>query len=177
MWEFTVLHSWRPANRHSGLVVDAMEQYGYGEQGTFRREGPHEGMKGPGVTKIDHVLTNKAGFALIERIMIRWDLPSVDHVPIEVTLNIERYNSKKKVFNPPPAFPIDEYWASKQEDKDKQEADYDAEEEEDRFLGIWEKYEMGFDANEKLGRVQECHRQWCQAAVEYLKEIFGSSNK
>ena len=64
------------------LFVDIPVASGHGEQHTFARDGLVEGLAGLGRTRIDTVLTNKVGFALVESCVMRWDLLCNDHVPI-----------------------------------------------------------------------------------------------
>lgn len=88
-----------------GLVVDIPAAFGHGEKHAYAREGPAEGLQGPGRTRIDTVLTNKAGFALVENCRMRWDLLCSDHVPIQVELKTSKFRITVKIPKLQPAFP------------------------------------------------------------------------
>ncbi len=84
----------------SGLLVDVGHLFasktGIDEQGlavkcpepTFDKKGPMPGMEGTGVSRIDVALANPAAVSAIKSFDLRWDLVQVDHVPIQITLNV-----------------------------------------------------------------------------------------
>ena len=92
-----------------GLVIDVPAQFAHGNQPTYDRDGQKEGRIGPGRTRIDTILANKAGAAMVKTCKLRWDLTPVDHVPIEITLNMKAFNATATVANVPSPFPLDAY--------------------------------------------------------------------
>lgn len=55
-----------------GLIVDVPVAFGHGNRHNFARDGPLEGIEGHGETRIDTVLANKAGFAIVKGCRLRW---------------------------------------------------------------------------------------------------------
>ncbi len=51
---------------------------------------PVQGVDGPGVSRIDVILANPAAAAMIVDFKPRWDLIQVDHVPLQVKLDVAR---------------------------------------------------------------------------------------
>ena len=58
---------------------------------TFSHDTPMPGMKGPGVSRIDAILANPSGAAMIVDFSPRWDLVQVDHVPLEMKLSMDEF--------------------------------------------------------------------------------------
>lgn len=59
---------------NKGLVIDVPAAYGFAEQHNFCQSGPLQGVEGPGRTRIDCVLANRAAFAITCMCESRWDL-------------------------------------------------------------------------------------------------------
>ncbi len=60
---------------------------------TFDKKGPLPGMSGPGVSRIDIALANPAAISAVRAFYLRWDLVQVDHVPIQVLLDLGRLDA------------------------------------------------------------------------------------
>ena len=71
-------------------------------QATFRREGVYEGMTGPGTTRIDAVLFNKAATAVVTDVKYSWaDAHGFDHVPISITISLAQYDQMYQTLTRP----------------------------------------------------------------------------
>jgi exonuclease III len=64
---------------------------------TFCRDGPAPGMEGQGVSRIDVVLANPVAAAAVRDFALRWDLVQVDHVPAQVTLDLDELDAMEVV--------------------------------------------------------------------------------
>ncbi len=85
-------HLWaeRIVTDHDGLEQKCPEP-------TFCRDGPAPGMEGQGVSRIDVVLANPVAAAAIKDFALRWDLVQVDHVPVQVTLDLDELGALEVV--------------------------------------------------------------------------------
>jgi len=64
-------------------------------QPTFRRKGIVPEMDGSGVTRIDAMLTNRAGNLCIDNLNYHWDESrGYDHLMLSVTLNLDAFTAK-----------------------------------------------------------------------------------
>ena len=69
-----------------GVLIDVLDAFGHGQQCTFSSEGqPQKDDDGPGKTRIDTILANRAAFPMIIDSGPKWELCISDHVPLEVS--------------------------------------------------------------------------------------------
>ena len=89
-----------------GVLIDMPAEKGLREQPTFSRDDEiSPGPMAPGRTRIDSILTNRAGWALVKTCSIRWDLLTSDHAPIQIEIDWRKYQSWKLQPQIPKAFP------------------------------------------------------------------------
>ncbi len=108
MGDFNVTPSLSPAITaavNAGLAIDIghlfSEQVDVDDNGdaiklpepTFDKKGPLPGMSGPGVSRIDIALANPAAISAVRAFHLRWDLVQVDHVPIQILLDMGRLDA------------------------------------------------------------------------------------
>ncbi len=67
---------------------------------TFDRNGPAPGMQGSGVSRIDLAFANPAAVSSITSFHHRWDLVQVDHVPIQIILDLAAPDAPDVVHRP-----------------------------------------------------------------------------
>lgn len=154
-----------------GLIVDIPAAFGLGQQHTFAREGPVEGEEGEGRTRIDTVLTNQAGFAMVHDCKMGWDILNSDHAPTTVTLNKKRFKTKVKLPKLQPAFPKVEAAQgadAKEEQGQKRKAAWSKQ---------WSRIEAYFKGAEDRGDVEAMHRLWASVATSTTKDLTDTNGK
>ena len=64
---------------------------------TYHRDGPTEGSKGMGATRIDTILANPTAANAIASFKPRWDLVEEAHVPLQIEIDIDTLNDTEVV--------------------------------------------------------------------------------
>ncbi len=124
---------------------------------TYDKKGPMPGMSGPGVSRIDVALANPAAISAVKSFHLRWDLVQVDHVPIQIVLDmgeadlhdiVQRTRGDVDVAGAP--LPDDEGWDA---------AYHEAHQE------FGHRLQAALDS----GNVDEAHLIWCYFAESCIK--------
>ena len=113
-------------------------------------------MSGPGCTRIDAVLANRAGAAAVKKVKLEWDLTCSDHVPIGVQLDTGIFTTVIK--EPLRPKPIDTARAAKLTDDEIKEA----------CDKVMVKYGEQLERALLERNVNKSHDIWCDMATDYL---------
>ena len=89
MWAFKQLWD-------KGLIYDLPHDWADGSlDSTYRNAGIYRGMSGPGVTRIDTMVSNEVGAQLVSEVKCCWDTSGAnDHVAIAMKLDGARVDQK-----------------------------------------------------------------------------------
>ena len=66
-------------------------------ENTYHRDGPTEGLRGKGATRIDTILASPTAANAIASFKPRWDLVEEAHVPLEIEVDIDTLNDNEVV--------------------------------------------------------------------------------
>jgi hypothetical protein len=134
---------------------------------TFCRQGVHEGMQGSGVTRIDAFLINTAACHVFNK--VRYDYRSgktFDHVPINLTLSLEKFEDYIKVASRPAELNVTSLTGMKMGERKRT-----IEHRQSRFTEVWARHAARFRTMIDTQDLEGAHNIWCLAAETFLWEL------
>jgi hypothetical protein len=135
---------------------------------TFRKEGVYKGMSGPGTTRIDVVLANNIGSAVVQSVETVWDKAILfDHTPIRVRLSISAMTQKVWRAGRPIGIEVDKviFGTAGKKPEEKRKLQHEAAQ---SFQRIWGLYKPAFENALESGNIDEAHRIWCLGCELWL---------
>ena len=156
----------------TGLLVDLAADWlgtANGVPPTFRRSGVYQGMSGAGITRIDTVLTNCIGAAVVTNVRYHWEGSSVyDHVPISVTLNHTRMQQQVWRAGRPIGIDTAKHLYKAQPCANAETRAKLKEAAAETYQAFWKPFEAEFAKAEAGNDYEETHRLWCLTAELWL---------
>ena len=153
-----------------GLITDLPYEWGDGApEYTYRNAGVYQGMKGPGVTRIDTVISNEIGSQMVGEVKYLWDTSGAnDHVGIAVRLKGARVQQKVLRTGRPIGITLDNHrFAPKEKESPTDRCDREHKANAS-FLRLWRSVEGDFNEALTAMNVNELHRIWCRVCELWL---------
>ena len=121
-------------------------------------------MDGDATTRIDLVLANMTASHLCHKLEYCYSLArGLDHVPLRVTSNEQKFNDEVVVALQPAKLPEIEYQPLTAKQKNELQA-----ERADQYEAVWSTVSADFDNAINSEVINAAHRLWCWAAETFL---------
>ena len=156
----------------TGLLIDLAADWLNTENGvppTYRRSGVYQGMSGAGITRIDTMLTNCIGAAVVTKVSYHWEGSSVyDHVPISITLSHARMQQQVWRAGRPIGIEKGKHLYRAQPSASAEKRAQLKEAATETYQAFWKPFEAECAKAEACNDYEEVHRLWCLTAELWL---------